>query len=464
MSMAARARELATVWGVQPAIQLYRLARPAYRAAALERMRGVRFREQALGWSEDRRRTATLERLRHIVRRAWSDTEYYRERLSAVGFDPRDDFSFDDYARLPTLEREDVRAAGEALLSRTLPRSQVRRDATGGSTGTPTVIWTGPEERGWREGGSEFFMRRIGAPTGVRTALLWAHHLDPVARTSFRDRVQDALSNTEWMDCLRLSPATLLEYDRLLERNPPTCIIAYASALDALAAAVADAGRKPGYPHACFVTGAEKLFPAQRARIEGAFGRPVHERYGSRDVGLVAFQVEGRDGGPLETDWANVLVEPETDDGVSSILITKLHADAMPMLRYRIGDVARFPAGSRPGSPAFRLHEVMGREADRIVLPDGRWVHGLGFPHLLKDYPLRDYQVVQRADYGILVRVVPLAGFDEATERAIRDAVAMNLPGLPIEIRRESEIERNASNKWRPVISEVGGTRQGGVR
>ena len=455
---------MATLWGVRPAIQLYRFAHPALRAAAVERARGMRFRTAALKWDDERRRAATLERLRFVVRRAAREVPYYRELFASAGFDPAADFSFADYARLPVLERDEVRSVGKGLVSTAVDARQVRREATGGSTGTPTEIWTGPEERGWREGAFEFFMTRIGVPPGARTALLWAHHLDPVARSSFRDRLHDTLENTEWLDCLRLSPEVLLRYDDQMTRTPPACIIAYASALDALASAVADAGRTPAYPRVCFVTGAEKLYPAQRARIEEVFRRPVYERYGSRDVGIVAFQVNTGADAALEVDWGNVLVEPETSDPFPSILITKLRADAMPMLRYRIGDVARFPRGSRPGEPAFRLHEVMGRETDRVCLPDGRWVHGIGFPHLFKDYPIRDFQVVQRADYSILVRVVPLEGFDDSARRQILEVIEANLPGLRSEIQLDSAIERTASNKWRPVISEVVTMRGGAER
>jgi phenylacetate-CoA ligase len=203
------------------------------------------------------------------------------------------------------------------------------------------------------------------------------------------------------------------------------------------------------------VTGAEKLRDDQREVVRRVFGRPVHERYGSRDVGIMAFQSNAPRDTVYEVDWANVLLEPETTEPESSILVTKLHADAMPMIRYRVGDLARFDERARPGSPAFSLIEIVGREADRIWLKDGRWVHGLSYPHMMKDFPVREYQVFQGADYGVVIRVVPSGPFPDGAREELVRLIAANLPGLDPRLELVEEIPRTASNKLRPVISEV---------
>jgi phenylacetate-CoA ligase len=432
-----------------------RVARPSRRAAMLSAAAGLRFRRRTAAWGVEQRRAWVLERLRFAARRAAGETVYYRELFARVGFDPHDDFGFDDFARLPVLEREDVRDAGASLISPRVPPAQLQKDSTGGSTGAPTVVWLGPEETGWRESGLEYPLEKIGVPTGAATAFFWGHHLDPLARDTLLKRYHDFESNSRWFDCFRLSPEVLESYHQEFERWRPACVIAYASALGALAAHVAERGHRPSYPTRCFVTGAEKLLPAHRALVAEAFGRPVHERYGSRDVGLMGFQFDPAVTLDYELDWANVLVEPETGEPDSSLLVTKLHADAMPMLRYRIGDVGRFPAGSRPGHPAFALHEVLGRELDRLWLPDGRWVQGEQMPHLLKDYPLREFMFLQRADYSLEIQIVPRGHFGDELRQQIISAVAANLPGLDISVVLVEEIPRTKANKWRPVLSEV---------
>ena len=437
-----------------PLYDLQRTLRPSRTAVIRATRDGKRFRSRAVGWTGEQKTAWILAQLRAAVRRAYRETSYYRARLDGLGFDPRADFGFDDFARLPALERTDIRVAGASLLSRSIPVESLRKDATGGSSGMPTEIWLGPEEIGWRESGTLHFMERLGLHTGLRTALLWGHHLDPVASDSLRDRIHALIENVRWFDCLRLSPERLRHYHRELESWRPRCIIAYASALGALAEIAAQQPR-PGYPTQCCVTGGEKLMPRQRQQIERAFNCPVHERYGSRDVGLMAFQVAADHTVGFEVDWANVFIEPETAEADSPILVTKLHADGMPMLRYRVGDVARFPAGSRPGHPTLTLREVRGRETDRIRLPNGGWVAGLEFPHMLKDYPVREFQVLQRGDLSVEMRLVPAPDFSTENAGRILEILRANLPGVPVRVDLVDTIARSQANKLRPVVSEV---------
>jgi len=416
---------------------------------------GMSFRFSSQGMSEEQRQEWVLRRLRHIVRKTARDTDYYKEEFSRLGFDADSEFSFDDFAKLPSLERESIVDAGRNLMSQSIAPDQLRRDSTGGSTGIPTEVWLGPEERGWRESGLEYPMMRLGVPTGVRTAFFWGHHLDPVARDSWRERYHDFESNSRWFDCFRLSEDVLQRYHQEFQRWRPTCIVAYASALASLAEHLQEHGEKPNYPTGRLVTGAEKLTVEQRQIIEQVFGQPVHERYGSRDVGLMAFQYDVPHSMDLEVDWSNVLLEPETTDRESSILVTKLHADGMPMLRYRIGDLGIFPEDSKPGHPVFRLREVIGRDTGRIWLPDGRWIHGIQFPHMMKDYPVKEFMIFQASDYSVELKIVPRNGLSADLINQIHSTVSVNLPGLPLNVIVVEEVPRGRANKWQPVVSEV---------
>ena len=438
-----------------PLTRVRSLARASTRPILQAYYEGLRFRRRTAGWDEDQKSVWVLRRLRFAVRRAYQETAFYRERFDRIGFDPRAEFGFEEFAALPTLEKDDLRAAGKALVSSAIPGHQLLKDATGGSTGVPVEIWLGPEERGWRESAGESFQRQIGVPAGTRTALLWGHHLDPVKRDGLRDRYAAFLNHQRWFDCFRLSPEVLSRYHDEFERWRPACIMAYAAALGALAEHLEERGIVPNYPDLGFVTGAEKLLPHHREVIERVFRRPVHERYGGRDVGYVGYQLAPRRSPDFTLDWANLLVEPEAEETFSSILVTKLHADGMPMIRYRIGDVGNFPAGSAPGHPSFALQEVLGRDTDRIWLRDGRWITGLQMPHLLKDFAVREFQFVQSVDYSIELSIVPTNRFGDDSRQGILTALRQNLEDLPVNIALVDQIERTKANKWRPVISYV---------
>jgi phenylacetate-CoA ligase len=415
---------------------------------------GMRFRAESEAWSPAEKQAHMMHRLREVLRHAQRQTIYYKRVFSSIDFNAEDEFSFADFAKLPILEREDAIASERDLIARDIDPAGLRLDSTGGSTGQPVRVWLGPKELGWRRSGTDFYQRRIGVLPGKKLALLWGHHLDPVRSRSFKDRILALIQNHRWFDCFRLSPEVLERWHAELQSWRPDCIIAYAGALASLAEYVLSHGYKPAYPRVCSVTGAEKLFPQQRHLVEQAFGK-VYERYGSRDVGLIAFQADSKGDAGLEVDWANVLVEPASSEPDSGVLVTKLNADGMPMIRYRMGDIARFPAGSRPGQPTFFLRDVLGRATDRIWLPTGQWIAGVQFPHLMKDHPVREFMLVQRPDHSLDLQIVPITGFGEHDRQAIEATISANLPGLPLRIALVQQVERNHSSKLRPVVSEV---------
>lgn len=454
-NMASAVRDWLSIDVLVPSTYLFHMVRPSRRLVRSIFFKGMHFRRESVGWSQERKTEWMYRRLQHTVRRAYLETSYYRELYDRIGFDPSLDFSFEDFSKLPVLGREDVHQAGQRLVTNRIPLEKLHRDATGGSSGTPTEIWMGPEETGWRESSGESFLRRLGMPPGTRTGYFWGHHLDLDGKDSRRARIYRFINNSKMFNCFRLSPDVFENYHQEFERWRPACIVAYAGALGHFAEYVLDRGYRPGYPTKCLITGAEKLLPHHRQLIEKAFGKPVHERYGSRDIGYIAYQMDPANSYDFDIDWADLLVEPETDDPESSILITKLHADGMPMIRYRIDDVGRFPEHSRPGHPTFKLHEVVGRVTDGIWLHDGRWVHGIEFPHLIKDHPVREFMIHQRQDYSVQVMIVPKSDFGEQNFHRIEDVVRANLPGLPLTIDLVEQVPRTMANKWRPVVSDV---------
>lgn len=446
---------------LMPLMRLQRAIRPDRRPVARSYREGMEFRRASCSWSEDRKREWILNRLRFSVRRAYEDTSYYQELFKGIGFDPYAKFGFDDFARLPLLEKGDVQIAGQRLVTSTVSLAQLKKDSTGGSTGVPTEIWRGREEEGWTESGMAYFYRQMGIPPGARRGNLWGHHLDPVANDGLLNRFLSYASNTRWFDCFRMSPDILERYHEELERFHPAWILAYASALGHLAEHILERGYRPSYPTLCFVTGAEKLLPTHRKLIEKAFGRPVHEQYGGRDVGLMGFQLFPNDTQDFTIDWANVFIEPGTSGPDADILVTKLHADGMPMIRYRIGDVGLFPTGSAPGHPSFILREILGRTTDRIWLPNGKWVHGLHFPHFMSKYPVREFMYLQRPDYSVDLKIVTKTSYTEDSQKQIEAMLAANLPGLDVRITIVDKIPKTKAGKWRPVVSEVNSDRSG---
>ncbi|MEM8934304.1 MAG: phenylacetate--CoA ligase family protein, partial [Acidobacteriota bacterium] len=84
--------------------------------------------------------------------------------------------------------------------------------------------------------------------------------------------------------------------------------------------------------------------------------------------------------------------------------------------------------------------------------PDGRRIGRLD-PVFKADLPLLEAQIVQERLDQVRLRVVPAAGFDDATAEALRRRLAERLgDDVTIEIERVERLERGPGGKLRAVI------------
>ena len=166
--------------------------------------------------------------------------------------------------------------------------------------------------------------------------------------------------------------------------------------------------------------------------------------------------------GRLHVDHEFCIVEvvaTETTDEWErgELLVTALGADAVPFLRYRIGDVgtrARRPCPC--GRPGESFLWIDGRIEDYVVTPEGRRrAHG---PRLQGPARVAEAQFVQDTADALTVRLVPRPGFDGAAERRFLAEIRAHAlgPALALHLERVPRIEREPNGKLRAVKSRVG--------
>jgi phenylacetate-CoA ligase len=126
------------------------------------------------------------------------------------------------------------------------------------------------------------------------------------------------------------------------------------------------------------VFGAEPWSEGLRGAVEQALGLTALDIYGLSEVmgpGVSAECVEGRDGAHVNEDHFLVeVVEPDTgeplgDGEVGELVFTTLTKEALPLLRYRTGDLAsltREPCAC--GRTFARMSRVVGRTDDMLVI------------------------------------------------------------------------------------------------
>src|SRR6185369_4381431 len=102
-------------------------------------------------WPSDRLRELQREKLAARMRDAAERSPLIGRRLREAGVDPASVAGPEDLARVPILEREDLRARGEELSARGLAPGEALPNSTGGSTGSNVAFLVDRECWRWRD-------------------------------------------------------------------------------------------------------------------------------------------------------------------------------------------------------------------------------------------------------------------------------------------------------------------------
>jgi phenylacetate-CoA ligase len=326
---------------------------------------------------------------------------------------------FSVLARFPVLERDDVRRVGPSLLSAEGDRRRWRRNTSGGSTGEPVLLFQDPGHLARTVAIRDVYSRWAGGGLGEPELYIWGSERDLLAgRESLTGRLGNRLLRRTLLNAFDLSDDSILAILEGVRTGAPKLVVSYAQA----GYEVARFARERGIslpPQLGLISTAGTLYPFMRKELEETFGCRVLDRYGSRETGDMAGECEQRRG--LHVLPWSCHIEVLGDDGrpagpgeTGDVVVTGHTNRAMPLIRYRIGDRARVPAGSSPcpcGRHTPMLAAIAGRVVDTFVAASGTRVDGEYFAHLLYFRPwLRQFEVIQRAPDEVVYRVVAPSG------------------------------------------------------
>ncbi len=175
--------------------------------------------------------------------------------------------------------------------------------------------------------------------------------------------------------------------------------------------------------------GAESWSDCFRRYVEQAWGARAYDSYGMTEMGLVG-ATECRQQNGLHTSPANVLevIDPESGENLppgkeGELVVTTLRREAMPLIRYRTGDIAALLPDIRCpcGIPTSRISRIAGRSDDMVCLGTGENLYPAELERALVGTPeILGYQlVIDKEGYRdtLLLRVetaAPSAGLARA--------------------------------------------------
>jgi phenylacetate-CoA ligase len=211
------------------------------------------------------------------------------------------------------------------------------------------------------------------------------------------------------------------------------------------------------------MTDSELLTPGTRRLLEDALGVPVLDEYGAWEVPNVYYQCGSR-GRHLAEDRVLVEIvdargEPLPDGAEGWVVATHLRARAMPLLRYRLGDVGLIETERCRCGRRFRtMRLTRGRENDRVTLPGGQVLYSDAFFLIAEREPaVAECFVRQGADGTVRVHVVPLdrradpAAALEAVRRRLIEAAG---GPFPLEALAAERVPLGPGGKGRFIESE----------
>lgn len=318
----------------------------------------------ASGWDRSALDAAQFAALRQTVRHAMDRGPWFREHLAGfvAGFDPDILRVPADLSRLPFMTAADVAAHGPRMVC--VSQSEVARIITlqtSGSTGAPKRLHFIRQDL---DGTIDFFLHgMMSLISGADRVLALLPFIQP---DSTGDLLIRALAGGG-IRCDGCWPPT--DWEALATRigeDGVTCVVGLPQHLLALAHAL------PLRRVRTMLLCSDYAPSALRARIERACGCETFLHYGTTETGLGGgVECAVHDGCHLrESDLLVEIVDPLSGQPVphgeeGEVVVTTLGRRAMPLIRYRTGDVARLTTQTCAcGGVTARLRGVQGR---RIV-------------------------------------------------------------------------------------------------
>jgi phenylacetate-CoA ligase len=407
--------------------------------------------------------------LRALFVHAAGTVPFYRERFAAAGIDPAAKVTRETLLRLPILKRTDLQGAGDSLNTTALPKSHGKRHSieTSGSTGRAVRMF-GTEVTGlfWRACVMREHFWHGRSLGGKLAAIRWARRGVAMAPNGNRGDswgpASGAIYPTGPAVLLNIA-STLPEQVDWMLREQPDYLSSFPSNLVALARYCAE--RKLAFPNLKQVmTVGETVGDQVRDMVRQAWDVPLKDSYSSEEVGYLAIQCPDHDVYHVQSE--NVFVEVVHDGGkpckpgqAGRVLVTSLHNFATPLIRYELGDYAEVGAPCACGRGLQAITRILGRQRNRLVLPDGSTV----FPYFGNhdDYKaitpeVLQFQFIQRSIDEIEKRMVVSSPLTPEQEEKTRAMMVRNL-GHPFRITFTyfDEIPLGPRGKYEEFVSEV---------
>ena len=312
------------------------------------------------------------KKLRHLVQYVYQHSPFYRKRFDEAGVKPEDIKSLDDVTKLPFTHKKDLRDTYPTGMFCVPNEQLVRFHVSSGTTGKPTVVgYTKNDIHEWSTSLARALtsidvgrgdVLQVSYGYGLFTGGLGLHYgAEEVGSTVLPTSAGNTERQLELMQDMGTSAIAC---------TPSYLLFMIEAARDAGMSFQDDTNLRIG------ILGAEPWSEEMRKRIEDSTGIKAYDVFGTSELsGPLFTECTYQDGIHIWADQFLVeIIDPDTGEPVpdgerGELVITTLAKEALPLIRYRIGDntvINRNPC--KCGRTHPRIMRVLGRVDDMLIV------------------------------------------------------------------------------------------------
>ncbi len=415
--------------------------------------------------SFEENRAIQQKRLYDLMDYATNNIPYYQKVSVEREIKISEHSIFEDIKKFPVLTR--------SILKKNFDQLYKFRDKThfknfsGGSTGEPVSFYQDKEFSDWSLALTLLFDEWAGLEIGNKKIKLWGSQRDILKGCQgFKAKLKEILFQVKILDSFKMGTKEMERYLQVIDQWQPKLILAYSNSIYELSLFIKHRQKKV-CSSVNVITSAGILTDQMRDVIGDVFGGSVFNSYGTREVGGVACSCDCGDA--LHVNMFNHYLEildkdlnPTRKGKIGNIYITTLNNKTMPLIRYKIGDLA-IPADGfcSCGRGWPLIQKVIGRETDVFRKENGEIIAGEFFIHFIgvvfNKSLIEKFQVVQEDFDKIKIKIVTRKRreFKQHQSNIVKNIRSVMGGDCKVDFEFVEEIPSSPSGKYLYTISKV---------
>ncbi len=388
-----------------------------------------------------------LANLKKMLTHASTQVPIYQYLRSGAGAD-----AVQWLQQFPVLTKQILNSRQDELLAE--PKARLTKIESSGSSGVRSVVYANTTDLSITRAIQTLWWEWAGFKLGAK---LLQTGINP--ERSAVKKIKDILTRTTYTSAFAHRPD---EVKKLLEKKYDF-FGGYASSLNEFALIAERYGMDVRFKSA-FCWG-DKVFDHYRENVRRVFKCELFETYGASEGLMIAAQW---DLPFLYIMNPHIYLEildddnnPVPDGQLGNVVATRLDGWAMPLIRYRLGDLAvKLPADKYPENRKLQfplLQKIIGRNTDVIKTRSGQFLVVHFFTGIFEHIPqIVQFRAIQENFDGIAIEYIPGPDFRSDLLLKIEKEITSKIhEPFRIEFKKVEYIPPTASGKPQMVLSLI---------